>query len=161
MSCWVVDTSPLIFLASLDRLDLLETGAEEVFAPPAVLAEIRAREDRAAQEVDAASRSWLRSAAPVDRSAVEVLLQDLDAGEAEVIALAREVVADRVVMDDLAGRRYARRLGLPLVGTLGLLLAARLRGEISSLADEIERLQQAGFYASKALVTAVLRAAGE
>lgn len=90
-----------------------------------------------------------------------VLRLDLDAGEAEVIALAYERSADRTVMDDLAGRRYARRLGLPLIGTVGLLLAARLRGEVASLKIEIERLRAVGFFVSEALVAEVLKSAGE
>lgn len=64
-------------------------------------------------------------------------------------------------MDDLDGRRFARRLGVIAVGTLGLLLAARLRGDLPSLRAEIERLRAGGFRVSSALVEAVLRTAGE
>jgi predicted nucleic acid-binding protein len=78
-----------------------------------------------------------------------------------VIALAHESSAERIVMDDLDGRRFARRLGLEPVGTLGLLLAARLRGELGSLREEIERLEREGFRASPSLVAAVLLAVGE
>lgn len=88
-------------------------------------------------------------------------MADLDAGEAEVIALAREVSAERVIMDDLDGRRFAHRLGLAPIGTLGLLLAARLRGELPSLQEEIERLQSVGFRISGALRRAFLERAGE
>jgi len=59
------------------------------------------------------------------------------------------------------GRRLADRLGLRLVGTLGLLLAAKLRGEIPSLRAEIDRLRSGGFRASPALVEEILRPAGE
>jgi hypothetical protein len=60
-----------------------------------------------------------------------------------------------------ARRRFADRLGLRSVGTLGLLLAARLRGEIPFLRDEIARLRHGGFRAAPALVAAILREAGE
>ena len=76
-------------------------------------------------------------------------------------SLSKEVKADRVIMDDLDGRRFARRLGLVPVGTLGLLLAARLRGEVASLRVEIERLRASGFRMSSGLIDAVLRGAGE
>lgn len=161
MSCWVVNTSPLIYLSQLDRLDLLRRGVDEILVPPAVLQELCAKPGASTSKLEAAHRTWLRREAPHDRKVVEVLLLDLDAGEAEAIALAYERSADRIVMDDLAGRRLARRLGLPVVGTLGLLLAARLRGEVRSLKSEIERLRAAGFYASEALVEEILRAAGE
>jgi predicted nucleic acid-binding protein len=66
-----------------------------------------------------------------------------------------------VVIDDLDGRRFAYRLGLAPIGTLGLLLAARLRGDLPSLHQEIERLEAAGFRISGALRRAVLERAGE
>jgi predicted nucleic acid-binding protein len=161
MSRWVVDTSPLIFLAKLDRLDLLRTSADEILVPAAVITEIRAYPDDACQKVEDALASWLREEKVGVRRIVDVLLADLDLGEAEVIALARERSAERIVMDDLDGRRFARRLGLEPVGTLGLLLAAKLRGELGSLRGEIERLEQEGFRVSPTLVEAVLRTAGE
>ena len=86
-------------------------------------------------------------------------MADLGSGEAEVIQLARERATTQVVLDDLDARRYARRVGLEPVGTLGLLLAARLRGEIHSLRAEIVRLRQVGFYITDALIEAVLKAA--
>ncbi len=161
MSCWVVDASPLIYLAQLDRLELLRRGADEILAPPTVLRELDAKPDASTPKIEAARRAWLRSEAPRDQKLLAVLRLELDAGEAEAIALAYERSADRTVMDDLAGRRYARQLGLPLVGTLGLLLAARLRGELRSLKSEIERLHAAGFYAGDALIQKILQAAGE
>lgn len=160
MSLWVVDTSSLLFLAHLDRLDLLRREADEILVPPAVFQELRAKTDSAVKRIES-QRSWLRLEAPQDMKTLGVLRLDLDAGEAEVIALAYERSADRTVMDDLAGRRYARRLGLPLIGTVGLLLAARLRGEVASLKIEIERLRAVGFFVSEALVAEVLKSAGE
>ncbi|HKH43864.1 MAG TPA: DUF3368 domain-containing protein [Thermoanaerobaculia bacterium] len=96
-----------------------------------------------------------------DTSLVRVLLADLDEGEAEVIALALELGADRVLLDDLDGRRLARRIGLTPVGTLGVLLAARQKGKIPSLRAEIEKLLERGFRAHEELVVGVLRQAGE
>jgi predicted nucleic acid-binding protein len=161
VTTWVVDASPLVFLAKLGRLDLLRSGADTVFIPPAVLTEIHAKQDQATRAIEQAHRSWLRIRSVSYREAVDILLADLGLGEAEVIALARETGADRVVLDDLDARRRARRLGLDLVGTVGLLLAARLRGEIPSLGDEIKRLQSLGFRISSSLVDAVLHEAGE
>lgn len=161
MSRWVVDTSPLIFLAHLDRLDLLRRSADEILVPPAVLRELQAKPESSISRIDAARRTWLRLEAPKGKNFLRVLRLELDEGEAEAIALAYEQSADRTVIDDLAGRRFARRLELPIVGTLGLLLAARLRGDIDSIKNEIDALREAGFYASESLVNEVLRAAGE
>ncbi len=161
MSCWVVNTSPLIYLAQLDRLDLLRRGADEILVPPTVLEELGAKPDPSSFRIDDARRTWLRCEASRDPKLLEVLKLELDAGEAEAIAVAYERSVDRAVIDDLAGRRYVRQLGVPLVGTLGLLLAARLRGELGSLKREIERLKAVGFYAGDELVQKILRAAGE
>lgn len=96
-----------------------------------------------------------------DRRTVEILIAALDLGEAEVIVLVKEVDADRVVMDDLDARRFARRAGFDLVGTFGLLLAARLRGDIPSLKEKIDQLRALGLYAAPDLVEAILKEAGE
>jgi uncharacterized protein len=161
MSRWVADTSPLIFLAKLDRLDLLRKAVDEVLVPHAVVQEIRQRPDWASQKIEDTLRSWLRIEPVKERRFVNLLLADLDHGEAEAIALALEAGAERILMDDLDGRRLARRLGLESVGTLGLLLTARRRGELASLSEEIERLQREGFRVSESVVQAILLEAGE
>jgi predicted nucleic acid-binding protein len=86
MSLWVVDTSPLIFLAKLDRLDLLEKGADQVVAPQAVLREVVEQPDSASGEIEAATRSWLNVRTVQDQRLVDVLMADL--GEAPLRRLA-------------------------------------------------------------------------
>lgn len=161
MTIWVVDTSPLIFLAKLGHLDLLSEGAGTVYVPRSVLDEVRVGQDQATQAIEQASLSWLSVRQVKNRGAVEILQADLDLGEAEVIALAREAGADKVVMDDLDARRFARRVGLDVIGTMGLLLAARLRGEIPSIRSEIKRLEALGFRVAPSLVEAILKEAAE
>ncbi|MBU0703026.1 MAG: DUF3368 domain-containing protein [Chloroflexi bacterium] len=161
MTTWVVDTDPLIFLAKLDHLDLLRYGADTVCIPQAVLAEVQTKPDKAARAIKEACQTWLSVQKVSDQRTVEILLAALDRGEAEVIVLAKELDADQVVMDDLDARRFARRAGFDLVGTLCLLLAARLRGEIPSVREEIERLQVLGFHAAPSPVRAILKEAEE
>lgn len=161
MSVWITNTSPLIFLARLNRLDLLQRSADELFTPPAVLREIAERQDESARQVAEARKTWLRVREVQEDHLLTVLRSELGDGEAEAIALALETGAARVVLDDLDARRMADRLHLKTVGTLGLLLAARLRGEIPSLREEIERLRRAGFRVAPALAEAILRDAGE
>ena len=126
MIAWVVDTSPLIFLSRLGRLDLLKRSADTVCLTQAVLDEIRAKPDEATQAIEQACQSWLSVRRVDNRDAVAILQADLDLGEAETIVLAREINADMVVMDDLDARRFARRVGLNMIGTMGVLPAARL-----------------------------------
>ena len=71
MSRWVVNTSPLIYLAHLDRLELIRQGADEVLIPPAVLRELRAKPDTSIARIEEAHQSWLRVEAPRDHQVVE------------------------------------------------------------------------------------------
>jgi predicted nucleic acid-binding protein len=161
MSLWVTDSSPLIFLAKLNRLDLLRQEAQEILAPPAVLREITEQDDEAKRQLEKAQQTWLEVRPVRDVRLLAVLKRELGDGEAEAITLALETHAARIVLDDLDARRLADRLGLRLVGTLGLLLASKLRGEIPSLRAEIDRLRRRGFRASPALVEEILRSADE
>jgi hypothetical protein len=161
VSRWVVDTSPLVFLAKLDHLSILRNSAEAVLIPSTVLEEVRRYGDDATQRIDRACHSWLR-VHTLGKSEVQRMAEmHLGPGESAAILLAERVQAERLMVDDLAARRLARRWGLKVVGTLGLLLAAHLRGDIPSLADEISRLQTAGFHAHPSLVRKVLEAADE
>lgn len=132
---WVVDASPLLFLAKLDRLHLLSSDTDVVLIPDAVWEEIRALRDPASRIIAETERksSWLRRASAKNRATLRTLRLLVDAGEAEVLTLAQEVDAARVVLDDLDARRVAHRLSLKLIGTVGLLLAAKLRGDLPSL----------------------------
>lgn len=117
MSLWVADTSPLIFLAKLNRLDLLRKGAEEILVPPAVLGEIAEQDDEATLRIEEAQRTWLQVRPVKDLRLSTMLKRELGDGEAEAIVLALETKAARIVLDDLDARRLADQLGLKPVGT--------------------------------------------
>jgi len=89
VSLWVVDASPLIFLAKLERLDLLRQAAGSVCLPQAVADEIRAKPDMATQLLEQALQTWIEVRVVDNRMAVDLLLAELDLGEAEVIVLAK------------------------------------------------------------------------
>ncbi len=92
-----------------------------------------------------------------DQPLVTTLRRDLDGGEAETIALALELKADLVLLDEKEGRHAARRLGLNVIGVVGILLLAHERKEIDQVKSYLDALRQtAGFYLSDALYWAVL-----
>ena len=83
-------------------------------------------------------------------------------GEAEAIALSLECSPSRLIIDELEGRRVARNLNVPVVGTLGILLKARREGVIANLGEEVMSLRsKAGFFISPLLEREFLREAGE
>lgn len=155
----ISNTTPIIALALIGHLDLMHTLYGEVWIPPAVAAEVEAGGTRVgAAELLAAP--YLRTM-PLDDPRRADLLNDLDRGEAEVLALAQERNADLVVLDERLGRRHARRLGLPLTGTLGVLLRAKRDGHIPAVRPLVQQLQRGGIHLNARLITRILELAGE
>ena len=158
----VSDTTPLIGLASIGRLNILQELFGEVYIPQAVYDETVTHgrvEGSAKQEVDDAS--WIHVAQVQDRLAVNILLDEMDLGEVETIVLAGEMEADWVLMDEKKGRRKLSQLDIPKIGTIGILLKAKQIGLIPILKHEIESLQKTGFSISQIVVDEVLKMAGE
>jgi uncharacterized protein len=156
-----VNTSPLVFLSNLGRLELLRHEGREVYIPRAVAEETAEKPDAAAQAVRAACATWIQVCNITDETAVTLVQASLHKGEAEAIVLAAELRAERLVMDDQDARRFANRCGLRVIGILGILLAAKQRRAIASLRAEIDALVSLGFRANPRLVSAVLQSAGE
>jgi predicted nucleic acid-binding protein len=160
----VSNTSPISNLAWIVRLDLLHEQFREVWIPKAVETELRQIPDPAAiKTIDAAlAAGWLKSRAATDAALVNLLMVELHAGESEAIALALDVKADRLLIDEREGRTRARQLGLPVTGVLGVLLRAKRDRRINAVKPEIEALKsKARFFVAHALEHEILRAAGE
>ena len=155
----VANNTPLAALWVLGRLDLLRELYGEVLIPQAVYEEFLATE-RALRQTALAQAPWIRPVV-LDKPQRSRVYVGLDQGEAEVLALAEECGARLVVMDERKGRRFARRLGVPLTGTLGVLLLAKERGLVPSLAPLLAELQEAGLYLDSVLVVQALHLAGE
>jgi predicted nucleic acid-binding protein len=92
---------------------------------------------------------------------VPFMVEMLDPGEAAVISLALAEGIANVCIDDLKGRRIARLAGLRLVGSLGLLLAAKQAGATIRLRDAVDWMRQRNIWLSESLVRNVLTQAGE
>jgi predicted nucleic acid-binding protein len=106
----VSDTSPLRALAQLGLLDLLQVLFGQVLVPPAVAQELR-HPPGGLPVIDIAQVDFVLLQAPQNQIQVQQLLQSLDPGEAEALALAVEVQADAVLIDEAAGRIAAAQLG--------------------------------------------------
>ena len=160
----VSNTSPILNLAIIRRLELLRQQFEEVLIPPAVHEELSPDSDLpGAGAVQAALQSgWLRVRAPSNTALVQTLSLELDRGEAAAIALAVEVKPEFILMDESEGRAKAAALGLHPVGILGVLLRAKLKGQLASVKEPMTQLrQEAGFFIAEELFNTVLQEAGE
>ncbi len=156
----VVDTTPIIALALIERLDLLHQLYGQVVAPSAVEAELLAGGPGGVGSSALCAESWFSVALLQDPRRAD-LLADLDRGEAEVIALAQELNADLVIIDERLARRHAKRLGLRLTGTLGVLLKAKRLGLVDAVAPLIDQLRLGGIRLGDAVIAEVLKAADE
>lgn len=156
----VVNTAPIISLSLVRRLDFLRDLYQEVLIPPAVRQEALRGGAREIGVSDLQRADWIRTAPLQDPRRAD-LLSDLDRGEAEVLALAQESNADLVVIDERLGRRHARRLGINLTGTLGVLLRAKKQGLVSEIRPLVERIHRGGIYLSQRLIEEALRLAEE
>lgn len=154
----VANNTPLVALWVLGCLPLLRGLFGVVLIPPSVRAEFTATE-RARRETALTDAPWIKTAPLIDPRR-PLAYTGLDRGEAETLALAEER-GGMVIIDERKGRRYARRLGLPLTGTLGVLLLAKERGLITSVAAPILELQTAGLHLDPHLIARILEIADE
>lgn len=99
---------------------------------------------------------------PTNSPLLKRLSSELDRGEAEAICLAVDLKADRLLIDEKAGRKIAFREGLAIVGVVGVLIAAKHKGLLPQVAPLLDRLQnEAGFRLSATVRRAALEAVGE
>jgi hypothetical protein len=155
----ITNNTPLAALWSVGYLALLRDLFKEVWAPQAVCDEFLAAEP-ALRQATLESSPWIRCVSLQNPQHVAVYI-GLDRGEAEVLSLAEESEPRLIIMDELRGRRYAQRLGLPLTGTLGVLLLAKEQGLIPAIKPLVEALLNAGLYLTPELIEKALAIAGE
>lgn len=157
----VSNTSPILNLAIVGQLDLLRQQFGHIQIPPAVLDELKIDEERpGSQSIQSAlTAGWIQVQPVNNQSLVQLLRQTLDGGEAAAIALALELQADWILLDERDGRKVAKSLGLQVTGVLGVLLRAKESSELPSLQPVLEDLiQNAGFRIGSELLARILHA---
>lgn len=126
----VVNTTPLVALGQIGRLDLLRQLFDEVIIPEVVYQESIAGEEGRPGAEEIRQATWLIRRTLPEESDWQMDFFGLDAGERDVLRLAGVIQPDWVIIDEKLGRRVAQALGFPLKGTLGILLAAYQEGHI-------------------------------
>ncbi len=140
----IADTSCLIILTSIGELDLLR----EVFGEVAITEEI-------SKEFGDKTPTWIKILqAPSNLS--KALKATIDEGEASAVALALDFGAESLlILDDLRARKYAKKVGLNVLGTIGVIVRAQKRGHIANALDIIGKIQQTNFRLSPKIIEEV------
>ena len=158
------NTSPVSNLAIIGRLHLLQTQFSDIWIPNRVHTELlQLSRPEALHQIHSALREgWIKRRAVREHRIVRLLTATLDPGEAEAIALAIEMSAELILLDEKDGRETAHRAGLRVTGVLGILLRAKTHGHIPAIRNEIDALRiKAHFFISRRLEDEVLKSAGE
>lgn len=141
----IADTSPVNYLLLIGHIDVLPALFDRVILPAVVRDELKhPKAPFAVQDWIAAPPAWVDVRPTPSGHKHDESMEGLDAGEEDAIALAIELHADLLLMDDEDGVIVARGKGLEVTGTLGLLSRAAQR-QFLNLADAFERLKRANF----------------
>ena len=160
----VSNTSPLLNLAIIDHLSLLQDQFGQIWIPQAVLEELRVDENLPGSSKlrDALKSGWIQLRSVTEVPLLQMLRRDLDRGEAETIALALQLTAEWVLIDEREGRKVAKSLGLRVTGILGILLRAKQEGKLISLKKTMDELAyKAGFLIGAELKSRLLKECNE
>ena len=158
----VSNTSPIVNLAAIGHLHLLPALFGKITVPDAVYREIVVAGAGRPGADEVWSAGWTEVQAVQDRRMVRVLEADLHTGEAEALALALELGADWVLLDEQAARRSADALGLTYTGLLSVLERAKAKGIIPAVKPLLDALRHtAGFWIGSALYVHILNRTNE
>jgi predicted nucleic acid-binding protein len=157
----VVNTTPLISLCYLDKLDLLKLLYENVSIAQAVYDEIAAKPDSIANVQINAAQKWINVVKIKNEMAKVFYKSQLHDGEVETMILSKELNADLLIIDDKNAKKHAKYLGLNVTGTLGVLLKAKKLGYITSIQPLIDKLLTKNIYIGNSIIQFCLKEAGE
>ena len=154
----VSNTTPIITLASIKRIDILKIFFKKIYIAKAVYDEIKAKKSYGYYEID---DDFFVVKEIKDTFAQNILLNDLDLGEAQTIVLAKELNADIVIIDETIGYNIAKLQGLNVKRTLSFLIALKEVGKITSIKPLLDELLQNGRWISKNVYEKILEICNE
>lgn len=155
----VCNSSPLINLAKIGCLDLLESIYQQIVIPTAVYNELifqGTRKKGVSEIEDLISRQIIAVKEVTDESLVKALNKDLDLGESEAIVLALSINADLIIIDEADARRLAEIYKLKKTGFIGVLIRAKKEGHIVAVKEYIDHAIKEGFWIDKNLYETII-----
>jgi len=157
----VSNTGPLIALALIDRLDILQALFHPVMIPDAVHKELL-EGGSSGHGISAYKKALWIQVLSLPGTLDPLLQTVLDLGEASVIQLARDQKADYVLIDERKGRKIARDIfGLKVIGTARILVEAKRRGILDSVGNTLNRLKDSGYRLHDNIIHYALKGAKE
>ena len=144
----VANSTPLIALARIGRLNILQEMFGAIHIPQAVYNEVATDSKKRSGSSEVEQYAWINKVDIARSDLLEFLMLTVDAGEAEAIALAREIKADLLLIDDKEGRRIADSVGQAIAGTIGLLLRY-YKGRPEVFKKAFDELLEQGFRLKK------------
>lgn len=158
----VSNTSPIINLAAIDQLNILQKLYDKIIIPEAVYHEIVITGAGQPGSKEIPKLDWIATQKVSNKSLLKALQYELDDGEAEAITLAIELNSDLLLIDERIGRSVASRFNVKYVGLIGSLFEAKSKGIIQSIKPLLDDLQiKAGFWISKRFYSRILEIANE
>ena len=159
----VTNSTPLIELSKVNQLDLLREVYGIILIPEEVYVEVVVDGIGQAGAAEVKSAEWIHCRPVTNKNQVRLLQNQslLHLGECATIVLAQEVKAEQVILDDNAARQEAMARGLPVIGTVGILLVAKTQRVIPAVRPILDALCTQGTRISQRLYYQVLAEAGE
>jgi predicted nucleic acid-binding protein len=130
----ISDTSCLILLDKIGEFNLLNKLFDQIVVTPEI-----------AKEYNKKLPEWVKIDEPSNKTYQKILEASLDIGEASAIAFAIEQIDCLLIIDDYKGRKFAEQLGIKITGTLGIIIEAKLRGQIKSVKPILDRIKNTDF----------------
>ncbi len=146
----ISDTSCLILLDKICELDILN----KLFGTIITTSEV-------AEEFGQPLPTWFELRQPTDKNYQSIIEASVDKGEASAIALAIELDDCLLIIDDLKGRKFAHQLGLTIIGTIGVVVDAKLAGLIPSVKPILAKIKATNFRITEQLELLIIKRAGE
>ncbi|MBC5794502.1 MAG: DUF3368 domain-containing protein [Sphaerospermopsis sp.] len=141
----ISNSSVLIALSSIGQLELIKQRFPDgVIIPQSVWKEVVETGTGRSGAEEVSRASWLSIFSVSNTSLVSLLRLELDQGESEAITLFIEQPAQAILLDEKNARRVAKRMNLPTLGTVGILIWAKQNGLISNLKEQLDALQTIG-----------------
>lgn len=158
----VSNSSPLIGLSAIGKLDLLESLYQTIYIPESVFREVVLEGKSRVGEKEIKNALWIKKSEVDNQKIKELsLITGLGQGESASLILAQTLSADLLILDDLRARKFAQTQRQEIIGILGILLLSKATSLITEIKQPVDDLIAFGYWISPTLYQKILEAAGE